>query len=341
MKHKILALALVGAFGAAHAQSSVVIYGTLDQGITKRTDTTTSIGKRDNNKLGFKGVEDLGDGLKATFQLEMRYDADTGITEGNGARPLFQGESRVGLQGNFGWVRIGRAQTALQASIDAFDPFYGLSSTEGFKADVLVAGYTSDPLSVAGNSANRFSNALFYSTPEMSGFQLNATVATKEANSGPALIGRGTATAPQYIANAEASANPYSVSATYKMGPGALLLAAERNAVESKLLLLGASLNASDALKLMATYSRQDQDHSKLTNPKTKAFVVGANYVMGASKFIAGYGQKTPDGVIKTKEASLGYEYSLSKRTFVYVDASNKKALTSINYYNVGVHHNF
>jgi predicted porin len=341
MKHKILALALVGAFGAAHAQSSVVIYGTVDQGITKRTDTTTSIGKRDNNKLGFKGVEDLGDGLKATFQLEIRYDADTGISEGNGARPLFQGESRVGLQGNFGWVRIGRAQTALMASIDAFDPFYGLSSTEGYKADVLVGGYTSDPLSVAGNSGNRFSNAIFYSTPEVAGFQLNTTIATKEANSGPALIGRGTAAAPQYIANAEATANPYSVSATYKNGPGSLLVAAERNAVESKLLLLGAALNPTDALKLMATYSRQDQDHTKLVNPKTKAWVVGANYVVGASKFIAGYGQKSPDGVIKTKEASLGYEYSLSKRTFVYADASNKKAATSINYYNVGIHHNF
>ena len=341
MKHKILALALVGAFGAAQAQSSVVIYGTVDQGITKATPTTLSIGKRDNNKLGFKGVEDLGDGLKATFQLEIRYDSDTGITEGNGARPLFQGESRVGLQGAFGWVRVGRGLTALMASVDAFDPYSGLPTTEGFKADVLVAGYTSDPLSPAGNSGNRFSNAIFYNSPEVGGFQLNTTVGTKEANSGVAVIGRGTAAAPQYLANSEASANPYSVSATYKNGPGSLIFATERNAIETKLVLVGAALNASDALKLTALYSRQDQDHTKLTNPKTKAWVVGSNYVVGASKFIIGYGQKNPDGVVKTKEASLGYEYSLSKRTYLYVDASNKKALTGVNFYNLGIHHNF
>ena len=340
MKHTILALALVGAFGVAQAQSSVTIYGTLDQGLTKKTDTTLAIGKRDNNKLGFRGVEDLGNGLKALFQLEIRYETDTGTLESN-TRPLFQGQSRVGLQGDFGMVRIGRGTTALMDAVDLFDPWNGLSSTEGFKTDLSVAGYSSDPLSPAGNSANRFSNAVFYNSPEIAGFQLNATIGTKEANGGPAVVGRGTTALPQYGANAEASANPYSISAIYKNGPATFGLAAERNAVESKLIALGAAVAASSELKLTALYARQDQDHTKLTNAKTKSWVIGGNYVVGAGKILAGYGQKSPDGVVKTKEVSLGYEYNISKRTYLYVDASNKKAAAAVKYYNVGIHHNF
>ncbi|MDL2357937.1 MAG: porin [Pseudomonadota bacterium] len=340
MKQTLLAIALLGAFGAATAQSSVTVYGTLDAGLIKKTDTTLAIGKRDNNKLGFKGVEDLGNGLKALFQLEIRYEPDTGTVESN-SRPLFQGQSRVGLQGGFGMVRLGRGTTALMDSIDAFEPWNGVPSVAGFKTDLTVAGYSSDPLSPAGNSGNRFSNALFYTTPEMAGFQLNATVGTKEANGGPALTGRGTALAPQYSAGAEASANPFSLSATYKNGPFAALGAYERNAIETKIWAAGGSIMVMPELKLMATYSRQDRDHSAALNPQTKAWVAGANYTMGSGKLLAGYGQKSPDGAVKVKEASLGYEYNLSKRTYVYADVSDKKAATSVKFYSVGVHHNF
>jgi predicted porin len=340
MKQTFLALALLGAFGAAHAQSSVTVYGTVDAGLTKKTDTALAVGKRDNNKLGFKGVEDLGNGLSALFQLEMRYEPDTGTVESN-SRPLFQGQSRVGLQGAFGMVRLGRGTTALMDSLDAFEPWNGVPSTAGFKTDLTVAGYSSDPLSPAGNSGNRFSNAVFYNTPVMSGFQLNATVGTKEANGGPAVTGTGTVAAPQYIANAPASANPYSVSATYKNGPVAAMLAYERNAIETKMLAIGGSIMATPELKLMATYARQDKAHTLVVNPETKAWVLGANYAMGSGKLLVGYGQKTPDGAAKVKEASLGYEYSLSKRTYVYVDVSDKKAATDVKFYGMGVHHNF
>jgi predicted porin len=345
MKKSLLTVALLGAFATvAHAESSVQIYGTVDAGLIKRTGSTLAIGKRANNTLGFKGVEDLGDGLKALFQLEIRYEPDTGTIE-SVTRPLFQGQSRVGLQGDFGMVRLGRGLTAFQETSTQFEPFHGLPTPNGFQTDLTVAGYTSDPLSAAGNSTNRFSNALFYNSPEFSGFQINTTVATREANSGPALTGTGTAAAPQYAANAEASANPYSISTTYKNGPAAAMLAYERNAVETKLLSIAGSIWTTPELKLMASYTRQDQEHTKLTNTKTKSWVVGANYTMGAGKILAGYGQKTPDGLAKTKQFSLGYEYSLSKRTYIYVDGSNKKAPTqapnSINHFAVGVNHAF
>lgn len=349
MKKSLLALAVLGACGTlAHAQSSVQIYGTVDAGLIKRTEQTLAIGKRANNTLGFKGTEDLGSGLKALFQLEIRYEPDVGTIEqgaGGVQRPLFQGQSRVGIQGDFGILRLGRALTPFQEISTQFEPFHGLPTPVGFQTDLAVAGYTSDPLGLVGNSTNRFSNALFYTTPEMSGLQLVTAIATKEANSGAALIGRGTAALPQYGANAEGSVSPYSAVLTYKSGPAALMLAAERNAVETKLWSIAGALLPTPDLKLMLSYQRQDQDHTKLINPKTKAWVAGVNYTIGAGKILAGYGQKAPDGIAKTKQTSLGYEYSMSKRTYLYLDGSSKKAPTqtpnTIRTLAVGINHAF
>ena len=93
MKKSILALALMGAFStAAFAQSSVVIYGTLDAGITKTTNsanTALSEGKRDNNKLGFRGVEDLGGGMSAQFWLEAGVNNDDGTGQAGSANNQF------------------------------------------------------------------------------------------------------------------------------------------------------------------------------------------------------------------------------------------------------------
>jgi predicted porin len=346
MKKSLLALTLLGAFaGVAQAQTAVQIYGTVDAGFTKRTDQTLAIGKRANNTLGFKGTEELGSGLKALFQLEIRYEPDTGMLESN-TRPLFQGQSRVGLQGDFGMVRLGRGLTAFQETITAFEPWHGLPTPAGFQTDLQVAGYTSDPSSPAGNSNNRFSNALFYNSPEFAGFQVNTTIATKEANNGVAIQGRNpTGTAPQYGTNFEASVNPYSISATYKNGPVAAMLATERNAVETRLWSIAGSIFATPELKLMASYQRQNQDHTKVQDALTKAWILGANYTMGPGKILAGYGQKSPDGVLKTKQLSVGYEYSLSKRTYLYADASKKKGgiqnPETLNTYSLGVNHAF
>ncbi len=347
MKKSLVALALMGVFAGAYAQSSVTIYGTVDAGISKRTGTTTQIGKRDNNKLGFRGVEDLGSGLKALFQLEIRYEPDTGVIEGT-TRPLFQGQSRVGLQGDFGTVRLGRGLTAFQETSTAFEPWSGIPAVAGYQTDLQVAAYSSDPLSPAGNSGNRFSNAVFYNTPMIADmFQLNVTVAAKEANNGPAIIGKGTAAAPQFAANSAPVTTPYSLSATAANGPFAAYAAYERNAIETKLWSVGASFKPMTELKLMASYQKQDQGSSTLINPDTKAWILGANYTVGAGMFRFGYGQKTPDNALgnpalaKTKQASIGYEYNLSARTYLYFDASNKKAATTLNYYGLGIHHNF
>ncbi|WP_436542727.1 porin [Janthinobacterium sp. ZB1P44] len=362
MKKSLVALALFGAFAAtAQAQSSVQIYGTIDAGLGKATGSTTAVTKRDNNKLGFKGTEDLGNGLKAIFQLEIRYESDTGTienTSGNNSRPLFQGQSRVGLQGDFGTVRLGRGLTAYQEVSTSFEPWSGMPTQAGFQTDLTVAGYTSDPLSPTGNSRNRFSNAVFYNSPVFNGFQLNATVAAKEANNNSAVPARAPGNSVTFAsgnravaANVAPTSTPYSISATYTSTGFAAMAAYERNGLQAKLWSVAASVNPIPELKVMLSIQHQKDDDFKIINTGTKSWVLGANYDVGPGKIRAGYGQKTPDGVVKTKQASLGYDYNLSKRTYVYADISNKKAAVadsinynvakSINYVGIGVHHNF
>lgn len=357
MKKSLMAVALLGGFAAvAQAQTAVQIYGTLDAGVVKRTGQTVAIGKRAANTLGFKGTEDLGNGLKALFQLEIRYEPDTGTVE-NGGRPLFQGQSRVGLQGDFGMVRIGRGLTPFQEVVGSFEPFHGLPTPAGFYTDISVAGFNSAPLdsNTSGGSPNnnRISNAVFYNSPVSNGFQVNASWATKEGNGGTLT---GTNGGASYTGtNPQGSANPFSVAATYNNGPAAAMLAYERNAVESKIWSGAASFALTPELKLMGTYSKQNAEHVNRVFSETKAWLIGATYAMGPGKFLAGYGQKQLEDTPKTKQFSLGYEYSLSKRTYLYVDAARKKnivntagitigqlaTIPTVNHYDVGINHSF
>ena len=104
-----------------HAQSSLQIYGIMDAGVLrsdtgepgggKKTELAT--GNSAGTRLGFRGTEDLGGGLKALFNLEMGISNDTGtlLTFGEPAGTVFGRRSFVGLQGGFGEVLVGRDYT--------------------------------------------------------------------------------------------------------------------------------------------------------------------------------------------------------------------------------------
>ncbi len=115
--------------GAAFAQSNVTIYGIVDTSIhylnnaNAKGDSNIRIdnGAIANSRIGFKGTEDLGGGLKAMFQLENGFSSDNGAMLQGGA--LFGRQSWVGLQGGFGKVRVGRQNTPLfDLLADHFDP---------------------------------------------------------------------------------------------------------------------------------------------------------------------------------------------------------------------------
>jgi predicted porin len=148
MKYKPLCAALLGAVSSlALAQSNVTVYGSVDAGLRNLTNvnatgdsrlTMGSNGTFRSNRLGFRGREDLGGGLAATFVLESGFNMGTGALN-NTTGALFQREARVGFSGGFGDIDFGRQYTVAYKTILAFDPFvyrypsitYALSSTAG------------------------------------------------------------------------------------------------------------------------------------------------------------------------------------------------------------------
>ncbi|HEX5373304.1 MAG TPA: porin [Aquabacterium sp.] len=156
MKKTILAAAaLLSLSGAALAQS-VSIYGVLDASIesVKGTESVTRV-TSDNyasSRLGFKGVEDLGDGLKAKFVLEHNVKVDTGI-QGNTPR-FWDRAAWVGLEGGFGELRLGRIDSSIGL-------LAGNSAILGAQAydDLKIAK------TFAGDKYRRLDNAITYYVP--------------------------------------------------------------------------------------------------------------------------------------------------------------------------------
>jgi len=122
MKKSLIAIAALAAAGAAAAQSSVTMYGQVNTGYEySKTDTTIGGQKTTtkttgfqndqvkSSRLGFKGEEALGNGLSATFALEMGFDS----ADGEFAESAFNRKATVGLKGAFGEVRIGKDSTPM------------------------------------------------------------------------------------------------------------------------------------------------------------------------------------------------------------------------------------
>jgi predicted porin len=130
MKKSLLALAVLGAFaGVAQAQTSVTIYGSFDAGVRDQTAqsaggnsrvTMGSAGTYNSNRIGFKGVEDLGGGLNAHFTLESGFNSGTGA---NTDTRFFNRSAFVGLGGNWGSLDLGRQYTVAFKTVGAYDPF--------------------------------------------------------------------------------------------------------------------------------------------------------------------------------------------------------------------------
>jgi predicted porin len=130
MKKSILALAMLGAAGAVSAQgnitNNVTIYGLLDLSVNSiHSDVasggvTLDSGKWLGSRLGFKGSEDLGNGYSVEFKLENGFNGDTGST-GQGGR-IFGRQSYIGLNGDFGALKVGRQWIPAYMALAAIDP---------------------------------------------------------------------------------------------------------------------------------------------------------------------------------------------------------------------------
>ena len=159
MKKSLIAIAALAAAGAAAAQSSVTMYGQVNTGYEhSKTDitiggvktTTKTTGFQNDrvntSRLGFKGEEALGNGLSATFALEMGFNS----ADGNFAENAFNRKATVGLKGAFGEVRVGRDSGTMNSfdgsfkAIDRTDSLAEIDSNDDGTVD-LDAAYTARP----------------------------------------------------------------------------------------------------------------------------------------------------------------------------------------------------
>ena len=300
MKKSLIALAVLAASGAAMAQSSVTLYGVLDTGLTysKGEESVygmTHVGGNVNSRLGFRGVEDLGNGLKATFNLEAGMGVDDGTDYFTGSGMAFRRTSTVGLEGNFGSVRLGRMLTTSYLAVSRYDAFGDTGIGASLAWNIPQTGY-----------APRTENAISYTSPNFSGFKIGAEYGFGEKQK---------ARDSRY----------FGMGATYDNGPLSLGLGYDRlnsntmdgllAASDLKTVHLGGAYNFGVA-KLLAFYKQ-----SKVSNaPKFKTFGLGVSAPVGAAGEVrASYNNyKISDDNGKANQLSLGYVHNLSKRTALY-----------------------
>ena len=295
MKKSLIALAAVAVSGAAFAQSSVTVFGVVDQAVSYVNGGENwngiNSGANSTSRLGFRGVEDLGGGLKAGFWLEGEVFGDNGNANGFN----FQRRSTVSLMGGFGEVRMGRELTPGYSKTSSYDLF-GQTGIGQFMGWSNWNGSTGDANGV------RSSNMISYYTPNFSGFNAGLGYGFDEQVTGKA--GR-------YIGGYVAYDNgPLSVAVSYD--ERSLAANVDRNAIT-----VGASYNM-NVVKLNAIV-QQTKDDVVGTDPKVNAYSLGVSAPMGAGEVklqYSLYDQKAIDS--KAHQLSLGYVHNLSKRTAVY-----------------------
>ena len=344
MKKTLIALAVLGAAaGVAHAQSNVTIYGIVDTGFIKKSGQDVEMGENVNNRLGFRGVEDLGSGVKATFELERRFDLNNGIEKGD-SKPGYDGAANVGLKSDtWGAVRLGRVNELTTETIRKFDPFYQ------YGVGAMLEGNQRSP---------RISNTIRYDSPNWSGFHFGASYSlggntdddtidySKNANG---------KTDMSVLKEDGADNDGYGIMLGYDNGPLALVANWSRlaDSKKSSVWNLGAAYRFGDAKVELLYQQTQDKgwangeasnwndatsDFNKwMTNKygvttvgaideiKEKQWLLGLEWKLGPGRLNASaqWMEVEVDGLadISDKDVykyAIGYTYDLSKRTAIY-----------------------
>lgn len=318
MKKSLIALSVLAAVaGTAQAQSSVTIYGVVDMALQHQNTgdpagSTLALdsGIQSGSRLGFKGSEDLGGGLKANFQLEMGVNADTGSSAQGGR--AFGRQAWVGLSGDFGSVSFGRQYTPMFIAIDTIDPFGTgmITGTAGSGTSSLGAGTYF--LWDNWNSI-RVNNSVSYSTNSISGFTGTAMYGFGE------VAGNNTA-GRYYTLGGAYSAGPLNANLVYNNSQNA----AGNNA--TKAIFLGATYNFGMATGHLA-FGKVSDDGKGAAGVDRRTWMLGATVpVSTAGAVVASYIRSSnQNSALKAADGNhiaVGYTHSLSKRTNVYTSLS-------------------
>ena len=367
MKKSLIALATLAAASASFAQSSVTVFGTFDPSIANQKTTygngnaVTQNYIRNNSQgtsqLSVKGVEDLGGGLKASFMLEndfdTRFDANGNPYNGKVNLGSGGGEQYVGLEGSFGALKVGAANTPTLTTQASRQPI-GTKIGSGFGG-------------VMGTSHVRNNNSLVYSTPVFSGFSAAVGYAFKTNADANAAAAYNISTGPSSVSATPALVNAASLNTAavgditdiglnYANGPlraglSNYMVAAAGTVAKNEQTNLYAQYDIAGATLYVGYHTEKTG-----TSLKQDGYNVAVKYALTPSvNLLANYGElndKLAANAAAPKDkkiSAIGAQYLLSNRTSLYaryVDeknanvtaASSAKGITTTL---VGVQHNF
>ena len=295
MKKSLVALAALAVVGAASAQSSVTIFGIVDAsyahtsggGVSRDGITNSGLS---SSRLGFKGTEDLGGGMKAGFHLEGDLMNDVGAGRSAGGGLNFARKSYVSLTGGFGEIRIGREYSPTFWNTTIYDPFgtngIGSSNAIGMVANVC-------PIR-CDNSVSYLMSAGGVSVHAMYAFGEQAS--NVDSNVGDYMgirvaYAAGPLDVAAAIGNAKGATGPADVRSTN----------------------FGISYDLGMA-KPMLQLGQDKNDATKVTN-----WLLGVTVPMGQGEIRAAYSHyDTKNSNADWSKIAVGYGYNLSKRTQLY-----------------------
>lgn len=327
MKKSLIALAVLATAGVASAQSSVTLFGIVDAtlshgsgSIASKTQLTDS--GYNSSRLGFRGTEDLGGGMSASFWLEAGLNNDNGegdATNTNnqasgtgtavaGRQGLtFNRRSTVSLAGNWGEVRLGRDYTPQFWNLTVFDPF----GTNGVGTTMTNAG-------LSGVTSVRASNTIGYFLPgNLGGFYGQVQYYLGENSSVPAATKK--------------DGNGTGLRVGFANGPFNVALAVSRTKYDAGDVQQNNIAGQWDfgVAKLMGQYVRDKNEALNvgttaapvLADAKGKGWLIGSLIPVGAGEIRVSYSRYRVEAAGAEPQSSklaLGYVHNLSKRTALY-----------------------
>jgi predicted porin len=310
MKKSLLALAVLTAVtGAAYAQSSVTIYGKVDLGLTYDSGNAggksirVDSGVTGGSRLGFKGVEDLGGGYKAAFQLETGYCADSAapvVSNGasvpnfcTGSNNLFGRQAHGDLSGAFGAMSAGRQYSLGFNNLTTIDPF--------------GTGFAGQVNNIVDPSNIRINNSFTYTTPSFAGLTASGEIGFGE-QVGNWKKSRETGGAVTY-----ASGPAYAGFTFYDADNANGVGSARKN------YLLGGTYDFG-VVKIHALAQKSNGNPTGLTSLNVLDWMGGVTVPVLGGNILASYIHHNDKSIANhdASQAGVGYIYPLSKRTSVY-----------------------
>lgn len=326
---KILVIASsLAAACSVQAQSTVTIYGIIDQGVTKANSGTTpgvmlngraapdvwTVKAGNTSRLGFRGHEDLGDGAYARFQIEHRFAADTGAP--SNANVFWLGRSVVALGSKtWGEVYAGREYSpAFWVALNADPTYWSYVSQTG--SAYTYANYTAVAATIEATNI-RWSNSVGYKSPNLGGVTVELATA----------LGEGGTRKRDSSGNVQ-----------YTRGPVWLGLAYDSLDSKNNLAIVAGGYDFG-VVYPTASWSRAKGG----LNGDATSFTASARVPVSFGRVYASYGSLSPATHLDSKMLGAGTEYNLSKRSLLYANLGSAKrvGLTRTTAFDFGIKHTF